>query len=98
MFTSVSMFVLQVCYPKLGDLCWLVIPCALTTLDHWSPEVKVWSLFIVWFLYMDSNSMDCLLVPTLLSSIYLNLVDMYSSTFGPVDIYCSISLTGTGNG
>ncbi|CAN6193239.1 unnamed protein product [Urochloa humidicola] len=30
----------QVCYPKLGDLCWLVIPCALTTLDHWSPEVK----------------------------------------------------------
>jgi len=30
----------QVCYPKLGDLCWIVIPCALTTLDHWSPEVK----------------------------------------------------------
>ncbi|XP_062229671.1 uncharacterized protein At2g39910-like [Phragmites australis] len=30
----------QVSYPKLGDLCWLVIPCALTTLDHWSPEVK----------------------------------------------------------
>ncbi|KAL6603219.1 hypothetical protein ACP70R_043580 [Stipagrostis hirtigluma subsp. patula] len=30
----------QVNYPKLGDLCWLVIPCALTTLDHWSPEVK----------------------------------------------------------
>ncbi|XP_073011340.1 uncharacterized protein At2g39910 [Typha latifolia] len=30
----------QVCYPKLGNLCWLVIPCALTALDHWSPEVK----------------------------------------------------------
>ncbi|KAG0515886.1 hypothetical protein BDA96_10G315600 [Sorghum bicolor] len=30
----------QVSYPKLGDLCWLVIPCALTTLDHWSPEIK----------------------------------------------------------
>ncbi|KAG8095239.1 hypothetical protein GUJ93_ZPchr0012g20716 [Zizania palustris] len=30
----------QVTYPKLGDLCWLVIPCALTALDHWSPEVK----------------------------------------------------------
>ncbi|GJN39257.1 hypothetical protein PR202_gb28362 [Eleusine coracana subsp. coracana] len=30
----------QVNYPKLGELCWLVIPCALTTLDHWSPEVK----------------------------------------------------------
>ncbi|CAN6176972.1 unnamed protein product [Urochloa humidicola] len=34
------LLVSQVCYPKLGDLCWLVIPCALTTLDHWSPEVK----------------------------------------------------------
>ncbi|KAF7103434.1 hypothetical protein CFC21_104424 [Triticum aestivum] len=30
----------QVNYPKLGDLCWLVIPCALTALDHWSPDVK----------------------------------------------------------
>uniref|UniRef100_A0A0E0E5S0 Uncharacterized protein n=1 Tax=Oryza meridionalis TaxID=40149 RepID=A0A0E0E5S0_9ORYZ len=30
----------QVTYPKLGELCWLVIPCALTALDHWSPEVK----------------------------------------------------------
>ncbi|WVZ78778.1 hypothetical protein U9M48_026434 [Paspalum notatum var. saurae] len=30
----------QLSYPKLGDFCWLVIPCALTTLDHWSPEVK----------------------------------------------------------
>ncbi|XP_044960312.1 uncharacterized protein At2g39910 [Hordeum vulgare subsp. vulgare] len=30
----------QINYPKLGDLCWLVIPCALTALDHWSPDVK----------------------------------------------------------
>jgi hypothetical protein len=32
-----SIFVFQVSYPKLGGLCWLVIPCGLTTLDHWSP-------------------------------------------------------------
>lgn len=30
----------QVDYPHLGKLCSLVIPCALTALDHWSPEVK----------------------------------------------------------
>ncbi|KAK9283603.1 hypothetical protein L1049_011853 [Liquidambar formosana] len=33
-------FVTQVDYPHLGKLCSLVIPCALTALDHWSPEVK----------------------------------------------------------
>lgn len=33
-------FVTQIAYPYLGKLCALVIPCALTTLDHWSPEVK----------------------------------------------------------
>ncbi|KAI3863410.1 hypothetical protein MKX03_025730 [Papaver bracteatum] len=36
-------FVTQVEYPHLGKLCSLpslVIPCALTALDHWSPEVK----------------------------------------------------------
>ncbi|PKU72262.1 uncharacterized protein At2g39910 isoform X2 [Dendrobium catenatum] len=32
--------VTQVIYPHLGNLCALVMPCALTTLDHWSPEVK----------------------------------------------------------
>lgn len=32
---------LQVGYPYLGKLCGLVIPCGLTALDHWSPEVKV---------------------------------------------------------
>ncbi|KAF8402717.1 hypothetical protein HHK36_010805 [Tetracentron sinense] len=34
-------FVTQVDYPHLGKLCSLVIPCALTALDHWSPEVKI---------------------------------------------------------
>ena len=63
MFTSVSIFVFQVSYPKLGDLCWLVIPCALTTLDHWSPEVKVQCCF--GFSTGDNSSIDCMLVPTL---------------------------------
>jgi hypothetical protein len=31
----------QVNCPKLGDLFWLVIPCALTALGHWSPDIKV---------------------------------------------------------
>lgn len=33
----------QLVYPHLGKMCSLVIPCALTALDHWSPEVKVGS-------------------------------------------------------
>lgn len=33
-------FVTQVDYPHLGKLCGWVIPCALTAVDHWSPEVK----------------------------------------------------------
>ncbi|KAK6156159.1 hypothetical protein DH2020_010407 [Rehmannia glutinosa] len=33
-------FVIQVDVPYIGKLCPLVIPCALTALDHWSPEVK----------------------------------------------------------
>lgn len=33
-------FTTQVDYPYLGRLCALVLPCALTTLDHWSTEVK----------------------------------------------------------
>ncbi|PKA65426.1 Uncharacterized protein AXF42_Ash005760 [Apostasia shenzhenica] len=32
--------VAQVTYPHLGIMCSLVVPCALTALDHWSPEVK----------------------------------------------------------
>lgn len=33
-------FVTQVELSLLGKLCSLIIPCALTALDHWSPEVK----------------------------------------------------------
>ncbi|KAL0539493.1 hypothetical protein IC582_023707 [Cucumis melo] len=33
-------FITQIDYPHLGKLCNLVIPCGLTALDHWSPEVK----------------------------------------------------------
>ncbi|MCD7449828.1 hypothetical protein HAX54_001744 [Datura stramonium] len=33
-------FISQVDYPYLGKVCSLVIPCALTALDHWSSEVK----------------------------------------------------------
>ncbi|KAH9615842.1 hypothetical protein KSS87_022833 [Heliosperma pusillum] len=33
-------FVTQVESPHLGNMCWLVVPCGLTALDHWSPEVK----------------------------------------------------------
>ncbi|XP_019259700.1 PREDICTED: uncharacterized protein At2g39910 isoform X2 [Nicotiana attenuata] len=33
-------FISQVDYPHLGKVCSLVIPCALTALDHWSSEVK----------------------------------------------------------
>ncbi|KAG0466988.1 hypothetical protein HPP92_018568 [Vanilla planifolia] len=32
--------VTQVVYPHLGTMCSLIMPCALTMLDHWSPEVK----------------------------------------------------------
>ncbi|KAF4395684.1 hypothetical protein CsatB_009382 [Cannabis sativa] len=33
-------FVTKIDYPHLGKLCALVIPCALTAVDHWSTEVK----------------------------------------------------------
>ncbi|CAK7325800.1 unnamed protein product [Dovyalis caffra] len=33
-------FVTKVDYPYLGKLCNFVLPCALTALDHWSPQVK----------------------------------------------------------
>ncbi|KAK4273685.1 hypothetical protein QN277_017029 [Acacia crassicarpa] len=33
-------FISQVHFPHLGKLCGLVIPSALTAVDHWSPEVK----------------------------------------------------------
>ncbi|KAJ9545797.1 hypothetical protein OSB04_025504 [Centaurea solstitialis] len=37
---QLNWFVTQVDLLQLGKLCWLIIPCALTALDHWSPEVK----------------------------------------------------------
>ncbi|XP_023549283.1 uncharacterized protein At2g39910 [Cucurbita pepo subsp. pepo] len=37
---QLAWFITQIDYPHLGKLCNLVIPCALTALDHWSPEVK----------------------------------------------------------
>ncbi|XP_073105019.1 uncharacterized protein At2g39910 isoform X1 [Elaeis guineensis] len=43
----------QVNYPNLGKLCSLVIPCALTTLDHWSPEVKEQGM--VSFIHVGNN-------------------------------------------
>ncbi|KAL9226654.1 hypothetical protein vseg_002441 [Gypsophila vaccaria] len=33
-------FVTRVERPHLGEMCGLIVPCALTALDHWSPEVK----------------------------------------------------------
>ncbi|KAJ4969722.1 hypothetical protein NE237_002821 [Protea cynaroides] len=46
-------FLTQVDYPHLGKLCSLVIPCALTTLDHWSPAVKVQGM--VSFIHLAKN-------------------------------------------
>ncbi|XP_078175734.1 ARM repeat superfamily protein isoform X2 [Carex rostrata] len=43
----------QVGYPLLGKFCWLVIPCALTALDHWSPEVKAQGM--VTFIHIANN-------------------------------------------
>ncbi|WOK94065.1 hypothetical protein Cni_G02767 [Canna indica] len=45
--------VLQVAYPDLGKLLWLVIPCALTSLDHWSTEVKEQGIAI--FIHIVKN-------------------------------------------
>ncbi|MCL7043310.1 hypothetical protein MKW94_024376 [Papaver nudicaule] len=46
-------FVTQVEYPHLGKLCSLVIPCALTALDHWSSEVKGQGMLC--FIYLAKN-------------------------------------------
>ncbi|CAI8595476.1 unnamed protein product [Vicia faba] len=40
-------FVTQIDYPHLGKLCGWVIPCALTAVDHWSPEVKEEIVFVL---------------------------------------------------
>lgn len=46
-------FVTQVDRPHLGKLCDLVIPCALTALDHWSPQVKGQGMFS--FIHLGLN-------------------------------------------
>ncbi|KAJ0985086.1 hypothetical protein J5N97_003442 [Dioscorea zingiberensis] len=43
----------QVLYPNLGKIMWLLIPCALTALDHWSPEVKEQGM--VTFIHVAKN-------------------------------------------
>ncbi|KAG9459541.1 hypothetical protein H6P81_004049 [Aristolochia fimbriata] len=45
--------VTKVSKPHLGRLCALILPCALTALDHWSPEVKGQAM--VSFIYMMKN-------------------------------------------
>lgn len=47
-----SRWVLQVAYPHLGSLVNLVVPCALTALDHWSPEVKVCQTSFVVYIFI----------------------------------------------
>ncbi|KAK3031033.1 hypothetical protein RJ639_035064 [Escallonia herrerae] len=42
---QISAATARVSYPQLGKMSFLVIPCALTALDHWSPEVKSVSSF-----------------------------------------------------
>ncbi|KAI7734177.1 hypothetical protein M8C21_022086 [Ambrosia artemisiifolia] len=39
-------FVTQIDLQLLGKLCSLIIPCALTALDHWSPEVKAQGMIV----------------------------------------------------
>uniref|UniRef100_A0A7N0TQ73 ARM repeat superfamily protein n=3 Tax=Kalanchoe fedtschenkoi TaxID=63787 RepID=A0A7N0TQ73_KALFE len=46
-------FVTQIGFPYLGKLCALVIPCALTSLDHWSPEVKGQGM--ITFIHLGNN-------------------------------------------
>ncbi|XP_010262731.1 PREDICTED: uncharacterized protein At2g39910 isoform X2 [Nelumbo nucifera] len=51
-------FVTQVDYPHLGKLCALVIPCALTALDHWSPEVKGQGMISIIHLVKNVNAAE----------------------------------------
>lgn len=48
--------ILQIDNPHLGKLSTLVIPFALTALDHWSPEVKV---CVSRFVFLDRLSVRC---------------------------------------
>ncbi|XP_020578500.1 uncharacterized protein At2g39910 [Phalaenopsis equestris] len=50
--------VTQVMYPHLGNMCALVMPCALTTLDHWSPEVKEQGMFVLIHLGKNVNAAE----------------------------------------
>jgi hypothetical protein len=69
-------FVFLVSYPKLGDLCLLVVPSALTTLDHWSPEIKVQFLLLVYtWLYIFRFLYDNILFLSLIQ--FLNCALWY---------------------
>lgn len=50
--------VTQVIYPHLGDMCALVMPCALTTMDHWSPEVKEQGMLVLIHLGKNVNTTE----------------------------------------
>ncbi|KAK8967945.1 hypothetical protein KSP40_PGU002587 [Platanthera guangdongensis] len=50
--------VTQVVYPHLGNMCALVMPCALTTMDHWSPEVKEQGMFTLIHLGKNVNAAE----------------------------------------
>ncbi|OMO68421.1 Armadillo-like helical [Corchorus capsularis] len=51
-------FVCQVEYPHLGKLVNLIIPCALTCLDHWSPEVKAQGMISLIHMAKNVNAAD----------------------------------------
>ncbi|XP_057858364.1 uncharacterized protein At2g39910 isoform X2 [Cryptomeria japonica] len=48
----------QVKHPYLGPSCALIIPCALTALDHWSPDVKVQAMSSFVHLANNLNSTE----------------------------------------
>ncbi|KAK4717429.1 hypothetical protein R3W88_015767 [Solanum pinnatisectum] len=51
-------FISQVDYPHLGKVCSLVIPCALTALDHWSSEVKGQGMISLIYLAKNVNAAE----------------------------------------
>lgn len=48
----------QIQHPYIGPLSTLVIPCALTALDHWSPEVKGQGMIVLVHLAKSLNSAE----------------------------------------
>lgn len=50
--------VTKVNHPNLGKLCGLIIPCALTALDHWSPGVKEQAMYTFIHLAKNVDSTD----------------------------------------